>query len=152
MSVPDTFKPYPAGAKEEVWTSAKDKSDNIRNQVKTDVGQSLRVAERAYYMIKPNLIDVARLKKAKGPFKDAAALESARRKAQDHFDTVVTPALTALQTAKTKATAAGRNVILTKSVNATAKGIAAALDEPIRVLQSIHLDDFEGEKERLMQG
>ena len=65
---------------------------------------------------------------------------------------MVTPALKALQTAKTKATSAGRNVILTKSANATAKSIAAALDEPIRVLKSIHLDDFEGEKERLTPG
>ncbi len=147
MSIADNFKPYPAAATEAVWKAAK--TEKLRDKWNTELGTALVVAERNYKAIKPDLLDVARLKHAKGEFANAAAVDKAKARAQDHYDRIAQSAILSLENAKAKATAAGKNIIISKPSRAKAKEIAAALGEPLRVLKAVHLRDFDAEKTRL---
>ena len=149
MSIADNFQPYPASASEESWKAAK--TESLRDQWNTELGQSLRVAQRLYYQIKPDKIDVARLKKAKGEFQTMAAFDRARREAETHYHTILLPALAALQKAREKASAASKNVVISKSSKTKAAEIVRTLDPYIRVLKAAHLDDFTAERERLVE-
>ena len=148
MSVADNFKAYPAAATEPVWKAAK--TEKLRDKWNTELGTALVVAERNYKAIKPELIDVQRIKaKSKAEFASLADLEKARKKAVDHYDRIVRAAIASLENARSKAAAAGRNIIISKGSKAKAKEIAAALAEPLQVLKAIHLRDFDAEKERM---
>src|SRR5258707_8271133 len=147
MTVADNIKPYPAGATYEVWNAAK--TEGVRDKFSTDLGQALRRAKISYDKLKWDKLDVERYIAKNGEFGNVAAVETAARDARMHLNTVLVPAIRDLESAKTKATAAGKNVVISKARNAKAKEIAAALAEPLRVLKAIHLQDFDAEKQRM---
>jgi hypothetical protein len=150
MTVADNIKPYPEAATYEVWNKAK--TTSVGDKVSTGLGKALSKARGDYAVIDWKKLDVKRYEAAHGKITTAAAADVARRGAEMHMKMFLAPAIKSLVAAKAKATTVGKNVVISKKRNAAAKAAAAALDEPIRVLKAIHLQDFDAVSERLKLG
>jgi hypothetical protein len=152
MSVPPLpnapyYRPFAPTSTEASWKAAK--TAGIRDKWNTELSAALRAAKTAYDKIKFERLAVNLHVNQHGQWAVAADVLVAKTAAQQHYNVVVKPAIKALETAKSKATWAGRNLVVTKQVNTKAKQIALDLGQRLTQLKGIRFDDYDQEKLRL---
>jgi hypothetical protein len=90
-------------------------------------------------------LDLKRYEAAFGKLETKDRADVAYQQADIKYRRYRLPAIRDLEGAKAKATEAGKSLIISKDRKAQAKVAAKALEEPIRVLKAIHIDDFKAE-------
>ena len=148
VPVPPLVLPYSPNSTDASWKAAK--TDSIRDKWNTELGAALRAAQLAYGKIKFDVLDCGMYRTKHGQFGVAADVDVAKKAAQAHYNVAVKPAIKALDTAKSKAAWAGRNLVISKAANTKAKAIAADLTARLAQLKGITFDDFDTEKARLV--
>ena len=140
MAVADNLKPYPPAASYETWNNAKTTAPG--DKLSTGLGKALSKARASYSTLKWEQLDVTRYEGVHGAIDKESKSVVALRSAKLNLRQVGT-AIRHLEEARAKAKDAGKNVLISKQRKAAAKSIYAALDEPLKVLKAIHVEDFE---------
>ena len=112
---PPAVSPYSPNSTEVSWKAAK--TGALRDKWNTELGAALRAAKVAYDKIIFEQLDVALHVNRHGQWQVAADMDVAKIGAKKHYQVVVKPAIKALETAKSKADWAGRNLVISKAAN-----------------------------------
>ena len=133
--------PYPNAVTDASWKAAKTAA--IRDKWNTELGAALRAAQVAYNKVKFDQLDLQRSELHSGRLRITTDVKLARTNALNHYKITVKPAIKALETAKSKATVAGLNVVITAPARAKARQISQNLGTMLAVLKSFNTTDYD---------
>ena len=145
MPIPmSAWQPYPSRAKNVVWQKFKKFKDKVNPNTKTGLGDSLKAAEKAWGLIKWDVIDIKKRKAA-----NLKAAQDNLTKAKAMLQ-IVDDAKEAIKKAQTKADATKTNTSLSKGALGQVDVIIASLKHGLDNLNKITdiEDEFEAEVKR----
>ena len=150
MAVPHPIvSPYPPALTDASWKAVK--TAGMRDKWNTELGAALRAAQTAYNLIHFERLDLADFEVNHPHLRVIKDVELAKTGAKQHYLVVVKPAIKALETAKSKATVAKLNPIISAAARTKAGQMENFLGSLITDLKAINTNDYDARVRLLLQ-
>jgi hypothetical protein len=145
MSAPKNTA-WPAVLTNAAWQKKKSFLDKAKSKTKTGLGAELVKAEASWKDIDFKCLDAKKV-----PIFTASEADRLKKLAEDHLDTAVEPAITAIKAAAIKAGATKNNKALSSDARKAATDIEKGLLKQATLLEDIKVTDFDDAKNDIIQ-